>query len=84
MASCKFFSQLLIGNSNSRTQKNSPIGSTKAGALMVKGMFAVVAMNCWGERFTEIGTGSGLLGTIPWCVMAICNVAWEVLTMVVA
>ncbi len=30
---------------------------------------------CWGERFTRVGIGSGLLGTIPWCAIAACNVA---------
>jgi hypothetical protein len=33
--------ELLIENSNSRTQKNFPIGSTKVSALMVGGMFAI-------------------------------------------
>jgi len=36
--------ELLIGNSSSRTRKNSPTGSTKASALMVGGMFAVTPM----------------------------------------
>jgi hypothetical protein len=41
---------------------------------MVGGMFAVIVMNCWGKRFTKVGTRSGLLGIIPWCVMAACSV----------
>jgi hypothetical protein len=36
----------LIENSSSRIRKNSPIGLIKVGALMVRGMFAVAAMNC--------------------------------------
>jgi hypothetical protein len=32
---------------------------------MVGRMFAVVTMSYGRERFTEISTGSGLLGTIP-------------------
>jgi hypothetical protein len=45
VASYKKISELLIRNSNSKTQKNSPIGSAKAGASMVGGMFAVATMN---------------------------------------
>jgi len=46
VASYRIFSELLTGNSSSRIRKNSPIGSTKAGASMVGGMFAITAMNC--------------------------------------
>jgi len=45
MANYKKISELLTGNSNSRTRKNSPIGSAKVGASMVGGMFVVAAMN---------------------------------------
>jgi hypothetical protein len=45
VANCKKFSKFLTGNSNSRTRKNSPIGSAKVGASMVGGMFAVVLMS---------------------------------------
>jgi hypothetical protein len=78
------FSELLTKNSSSRTQKKSPIGSVKVAASMVGGMFAVVAISYWGERLTEVGTGFGLLGTIPWCVMASYSAAWEAVAMVVA
>jgi hypothetical protein len=63
--SCKFFSELLTGNSSSRTQKNSPTGSTKVVALMVGGMFVITTMSCSGKRFIEVGIGSGLLATVP-------------------
>jgi len=63
--SCNFFKKLLTGNSSSRTRKNSPTGLAKVGASMVGGMFAVVTMSYGRERFIEISTGSGLLGTIP-------------------
>jgi len=43
--SSRIFSKLLIENSSSRTQDNSPTGSAKAGALMVGRMFAVATMN---------------------------------------
>jgi hypothetical protein len=49
--------------------------------LMVGGMFMVVAMSYWGDRFTEVGTRSGLLGTIPWCVMAIYSTTWKAVAM---
>jgi hypothetical protein len=42
---CKKISELLTENSNSKTQKNSPIGAVKVGALMVGGMFVVAIMN---------------------------------------
>jgi hypothetical protein len=42
---CRFFLEFFTGNSNSRTQKNSPIGSAKAGASMVGGMFAITTMS---------------------------------------
>jgi len=45
VASCRIFSKLLTGNSSSRIRKNSPTGLTKAGASVVRGMFAVAAMN---------------------------------------
>jgi hypothetical protein len=51
---------------------------------VVGGMFVVATMSCWGERFTEVGTRSGLLGTVPWCAIAAYNVAWEVVAMAVA
>jgi hypothetical protein len=41
-------------------------------------------MNCWGERFTKVGTESRLLGTIPWCAMATCNAARETVVMAMA
>jgi hypothetical protein len=41
-------------------------------------------MSYWSERFTEVGTGFGLLGIIPWCAMATYSVAWEAVAMVVA
>jgi hypothetical protein len=40
---------------------------------MVGRMFAVVVMSCWGERFIEVGIGSGLLGTVPWCAIIACS-----------
>jgi len=46
VASCRIFSELLTENSNSRIQKNSPIGSTKVVASMVGGKFAVTIMSC--------------------------------------
>jgi hypothetical protein len=46
VANCKKNSELLIENSSSRTQKNSPIGLTKVDASMVGGMFMVTTMNC--------------------------------------
>ncbi len=46
MASYKKNLELLTGNSNSRTRKDSPTGSAKAGASMVGGMFAIAAMSC--------------------------------------
>ncbi len=76
--------ELLTGNSSSTTWKNSPTRSTKAVALMVGGMFAIAIMSCWGERFIEAGTKSGLLGIIPWCAIATCSVAWKATTMAVA
>ncbi len=39
-------SELLTGNSSSRTRKNSPTGSTKASASMVGRMFAIATMSC--------------------------------------
>jgi hypothetical protein len=39
------FLELLTGNFNSKTRKNSPIGSVKASASMVGGMFVVTKMN---------------------------------------
>ncbi len=81
---CKFFLKLLTGNFNSRTWNNSPTKSVKVGASMVGGMFTIATMNCWGEKFIEVGTRSGLLGIIPWCVMAACSAIWKVLAMVVA
>ncbi len=84
MANCKKTLELLTRNSNSRTQKNSSTGSAKVGASMVGGMFAGATMSCWGEMFTKVGIGSRLLGTIPWCVMATYNAAWEAVAMVVA
>ncbi len=39
-------SKLLTENSSSRTEKNSSIGSTKASASMVGGMFVVTTMTC--------------------------------------
>ncbi len=84
VASCRIFSELLIRNSSSKTRKNSSIGSTKVGASMVGGMFAIATMSCWGERFTEISTEFGLLGTVQWCAMAACSVTWKVVVMVVA
>ncbi len=77
-------SKLLTEKSSSRIQKNSPIGLTKDGASMVGGMFAVIVMSCWQEKFIEIGTGSRSLGTVPWCAMATCSVIWKVMAMVVA
>ncbi len=69
MASCKKNSELLTENSTSRTQMNSPIGSAKASALMVGKMFMVATMSHWRKMFIKIGTGSRLLGTVPWCAM---------------
>jgi hypothetical protein len=46
VVNCRIFSKLFTGDSNSITQKNSPTGSTKVGALMVRRMFVVAAMNC--------------------------------------
>jgi hypothetical protein len=40
-------------------------------------------MSCWREKFNEVGTKFGLLGIVPWCAMAACNVVWEVMAMVV-
>ncbi len=77
VANCRIFSEFLTRNSSSKTQKNSPTGSAKANALMVGGMFAVEAMNYWGERFTKVGTMSGLLGIVPWCAIAACNAAFR-------
>jgi hypothetical protein len=74
VASLIFFSKLLIGNSNSRTRRNSPTRSAKDSASMVGGMFMVGIMSCWGERFSEVVTESRLLGTIPWRAMATCSV----------
>jgi len=65
VASYKTFSELLIENFNSRIQKNSPTGSVKTCASMVGRMFAVGTMSCSGERFTEVGIESGLLGIVP-------------------
>jgi hypothetical protein len=45
VANYRIFLELFIGNSSSRARKNSPTGSTKACALMVGGMFAVVVMS---------------------------------------
>ncbi len=80
VASCKKISKLLMGNSSSRTRKNSPTGSTKADTLMLGGMFTITPMNYWGERFTKVRTGFGLLGIVPWCAMA----AWKAMAMVMA
>ncbi len=77
-------SKFLIGNSNSRIRKNSPIGSAKVGASMVGGMFAIIAMSCWGEMFTKVNTRFRLLGTVPWCTMAACSTACEVIAMAMA
>jgi hypothetical protein len=41
----KKISELLTGNSSSRTQKYSPTGLAKVGASMVGGMFAVASMS---------------------------------------
>jgi hypothetical protein len=49
---------------SSKTQKNSPIGSAKASASMVGRLFAVATMNCLREKFIEVSTKFGLLGTI--------------------
>jgi hypothetical protein len=46
MANYRIFLELLIGNSSSRTRKNSPTGSAKDGASMAGGMFAIIAMSC--------------------------------------
>jgi hypothetical protein len=46
VASYIIFSKLLIKNSSSRTQKNSPIGPAKASASMVGGLFAITTMSC--------------------------------------
>jgi hypothetical protein len=51
---------------------------------MVGGMFMVATMNCWRKRFTEIGTGFGLLGIVPWCAMAVCSAAWKAVAMALA
>jgi hypothetical protein len=48
---------------------------------MVGGMFTVIAMNCWGEMYTEIGTKSKLLGTVPWCAMAAYIATWKAMAM---
>jgi hypothetical protein len=40
-------------------------------------------MSCWRKRFTEVGTASRLLGTIPWCVIVACNATWEVVAILV-
>ncbi len=64
MASYIICSKILIGNSSSRIRKNSPTGSTKVGASMVGGMFAIVTMSCSGIFFIEVGTIYGLLGSI--------------------
>jgi len=45
VASCKKYLKLLIGNSSSRTRKNSPTRSTKVGASMVGKMFVVATMS---------------------------------------
>jgi hypothetical protein len=45
-ASFRIFSKLLTGNSSSRIQKNSPTGSAKTSASMVRGTFAITAINC--------------------------------------
>jgi hypothetical protein len=45
VASYKKSLKLLMGNSNSRIQKNSPTRSEKAGASLVGGMFAITTMN---------------------------------------
>jgi len=51
---------------------------------MVGRMFAVGTMSCSGERFTEVGIESGLLGIVPWCAMAAYSAAWEAVAMAVA
>jgi hypothetical protein len=51
---------------------------------MVGRMFTVTTMSCWGERFTEIGTGSGLLGIVPWCAIVTYSATWEVAMMAMA
>ncbi len=84
MASYIFFLELFTRNFNSRTWKNSHTGSTKVGVLMVGRMFTVTTMSCWGERFTEIGTGSGLLGIVPWCAIVTYSATWEVAMMAMA
>jgi hypothetical protein len=48
---------------------------------MVGGVFVIATMSCWGERFTKVGTGSGLLGIVPWCAMATCIAFWEAVAM---
>ncbi len=40
------FLELLMGNSSSRTQKNSPTGVAKASASMVGGIFTIATMSC--------------------------------------
>jgi hypothetical protein len=65
VASCRIFLELLTGNSSSRIRKNSPAELTKDGALMMGGMFVVTVMSCSGERFIDVGTRFGLLGTVP-------------------
>jgi hypothetical protein len=41
----QIFSEFFTENSSSRTRKNSPTESTKTGASMVGGMFAVALMS---------------------------------------
>jgi len=84
VANYKTFSELLTKNYSSKTQKNSPTRSAKADASVVGGMFTVIAMSCWRERFTEVGTESRLLGTVPWCAIAAYNVAWKAMAMAMA
>ncbi len=84
VVSCRIFSELLTGNSSSRIWKNSPTGSTKASALVVRGMFAVATMSCYGERFIEVGIGSGLFGIVPWCAIVACNAPWKAVVMAMA
>jgi hypothetical protein len=51
---------------------------------MVGRMFTVATMSFWGERFTKVGTKSGLLGIIPWCAMAAYNGACKAVAMAMA
>jgi len=42
----QIFSNLFTKKFSTKTRKNSPTSSTKAGALMVGGMFTVITMSC--------------------------------------